>query len=251
MRRRRLRAERSCGNQTRSFTAHSRASRYPSVEWLPWNVLARLRGDERCLRPLNLIGFALDFAAARLSIGDRIGIDATRARPQPLRNPMQMKDILHGLPRFDHFHLLAVDKHGSRARHAAILRRSSLSIHASVQDYEGVIAPELRHRAVSPHDGGNAGRPHYRCSLAIWPRHSGCGNDVIGATAKNSEPFRRSCQTASAPPLLHSDISVMPVIAARTVAVLSNAPALRTEPATAGKRRRNRPTRRADRRQPQ
>ena len=45
-----------------------------------------------------------------------------------------------------------------------------------------------------------------------------------------------------------ADISVMPVIAARTVAVLSNAPALRTEPATAGKRRRNRPTRRADRR---
>jgi hypothetical protein len=48
-----------------------------------------------------------------------------------------------------------------------------------------------------------------------------------------------------------ADISVMQVIAARTVAVLSNAPALRTEPATAGKRRRNRPTRRADRRQPQ
>ena len=48
-----------------------------------------------------------------------------------------------------------------------------------------------------------------------------------------------------------ADISVMPVIAARTVAVLSNAPALRTEPATAGKRRRNRPTRRVDRRQPQ
>ena len=39
-----------------------------------------------------------------------------------------------------------------------------------------------------------------------------------------------------------ADMSVMPVIAARTVAVLSNAPALRTEPATAGKRRRNRPT---------
>jgi hypothetical protein len=39
-----------------------------------------------------------------------------------------------------------------------------------------------------------------------------------------------------------ADISVMRVIAARTVAVLSNAPALRIEPATAGKRRRNRPT---------
>jgi len=48
-----------------------------------------------------------------------------------------------------------------------------------------------------------------------------------------------------------ADISVMQVIAARTVAVLSNAPALRTEPATAGKRRRNHSTRRADRRQPQ
>jgi hypothetical protein len=39
-----------------------------------------------------------------------------------------------------------------------------------------------------------------------------------------------------------ADISVMWVIAARTVAVLSNAPALRIGPATAGKRRRNRPT---------
>ena len=48
-----------------------------------------------------------------------------------------------------------------------------------------------------------------------------------------------------------ADISVMQVIAARTVAVLSNAPALRTEPATAGKRHRNRPTKRANRRQPQ
>jgi hypothetical protein len=48
-----------------------------------------------------------------------------------------------------------------------------------------------------------------------------------------------------------ADISVMQVIAARTVAVLSNAPALRTEPATAGKRRRNRPTGRPHRRQPQ
>ena len=46
-----------------------------------------------------------------------------------------------------------------------------------------------------------------------------------------------------------ADISVMQVIAARTVAVLSNA--LTTEPATAGKRHRNRPTRRADRRQSQ
>ena len=46
-----------------------------------------------------------------------------------------------------------------------------------------------------------------------------------------------------------ADISVMQVIAARTVAVLSNA--LTTEPATAGKRHRNRLTRRADRRQSQ